>query len=98
MALGVSDRDHLNSISLDEEEHLVRKAAGEDAPHILVEHLMMERILSDGSKRGVDFGEEFMTEGGPAFLVPIESLRHVRLGFRANDEAVAHFRRETMRA
>lgn len=98
MALGVDDCDHLNLFSFNQEEYLVRKTTGEDASHIFVEHLMMERMVGNGSKGGVDFGEEFVTESGLAFFVPIESLRHVGLGFRTNDEAVAHFRREMMRA
>lgn len=59
---------------------------------------MMEGILSDGSKHRLHFGEEFVTETGLAFFVPVKSLRQVGFGFWTNDEAVAHFRRETMRA
>ena len=36
---------------------------------------MMERMAGNGSKRQVNFGEEFVAEGGLTFFIPIESLR-----------------------
>lgn len=98
MALGVDQGDYFNLIGLKKEEQLVGKAPGKDAPHILVEHRMMEGILSYRSKRGLNFGEKFVTKSGLAFFVPVKSLCHVGFGFWTNNEAVAHFRRETMRA
>ena len=58
----------------------------------------MERVFSDGAKRGMDFCEELVTEGRLAFFIPLERLGHVGLGFGPDAEAVAHFRREVMRA
>ena len=38
MALGVNAADHFDAVAFQDEEHLVRKPSGEDAPHVLVEH------------------------------------------------------------
>ena len=98
MALGVDHRDYFNVVGLKNEKQLVGKAPGQNASHILVQHRMLEGILSDGSKCCLNFGKELPTESGLAFFVPVKSLRHVSFGFGTNDEAMTHFRRETMRA
>jgi hypothetical protein len=94
----MDDADDFHPVGFDEEEDFVGKAAGQDAPHVLVEHRVMERVLGEGAKGGMDFREELVAEGGLAVLVPIEGFGHVGLRLGADNEAVAHFRRDVMRA
>ena len=87
MAPGVNHADHFDAVAFQDEEHFVGEPAGEDAPHVLVKHAMMKWVLVDGPKRGVDLGEELVTEAGLASLLPVESLSHVGFGFRPDDDA-----------
>jgi hypothetical protein len=98
MAFCVNDSNHFNPVVLDIEEDLVRKPTGENAPHVPVEHEMMERISGDGVESGVDFSKKFAPKAGLTLFVPVESLHHVGLGFGPDEDAMAHFRREMMRA
>lgn len=98
MAFAMDHSDDLHPVGFDEEKHLVRKAAGQDAPHVLIDHGVMERVFGEDAKGGMDFSEELVSEGGLTVFVPIEGFGHVGLRLGSDDEAVAHFRRDMIRA
>src|ERR1041384_1119148 len=90
MAAGVNDCNDFHYVAFNVAQHLVRKAASQNTSHVLVEHLVMERVFGGIAEGHLDFAEKFVTKALLALFIPIECLRHVRLGFGANEEAMAH--------
>jgi hypothetical protein len=94
----VNDPNHFDRVGLDKEEYFVGKSAGQNPPHVSVEHRMMQWMVTNIAKGSLNLSEKLLAQAGLPFFVPVESLGHVRLGFWPDDNPMAHFRREVMRA
>ncbi len=88
--LGMEDRQDDNPLLVLDEKDCIGKAPRERATHGSVHQRVLLRSAQDGAKDGVYAKQEFGAQTGDAVVIPVERLRHLRFGFRADDKTAGH--------